>query len=75
MCKDGDSKCEIVTDGYNIESIACIIIGFIWLLGFGNRTARQLEDGGSLDNQTGWKVLNDSNQRKAKTSKNGKKTC
>ncbi|CAL8125309.1 unnamed protein product [Orchesella dallaii] len=77
VCEDGKSSCSTITDGYNIESVACIIIGFLWLFAFGRRAVQQLEgSGGGSDSQSGWRVLEDSNKN-GKKVKNGpmKKTC
>ena len=73
------SKCSIITDGYNIESIACMIIGFIWLFSFGVPAAKQLEGTGGVDSHSGYRVLDDCNSNTKSQKKSSKsplkKTC
>ncbi|XP_069115079.1 acetyl-coenzyme A transporter 1-like [Argopecten irradians] len=49
-CTSGGGKCVITTDGYFIESIVCVVIGFLWLL-WRRRKLHQLD---SLP-QSAWK--------------------
>ncbi len=41
-CEGGGGKCVTLTDGYYIESIACVIIGFVWLA-WGWKTVNKLQ--------------------------------
>jgi PAT family acetyl-CoA transporter-like MFS transporter 1 len=43
VCEDGGGKCITHIDGYYIESIACVFIGFSWLL-WKSKTVRKLQD-------------------------------
>lgn len=42
-CEGSGGKCVILTDGYYIECIVCVVLGLIWLKVLGNRT-RKLQD-------------------------------
>jgi len=77
LCKDGGSSCSTITDGYTIESIACMVVGFIWLFSFGIPAVKQLEGGEGADYHSGFKVLDNCNNKSDKKSKHTplKKTC
>ena len=44
-CEGGGGRCEVLTDGYYLESVACVIVGFLWLGCWGWRTVRRLQVG------------------------------
>lgn len=53
MCEDSGGQCDVVTDGYTIQQISCVIIGIIWLLFF-YRSINQLD----LTSNTDWLTKN-----------------
>eukprot|EP00095_Tigriopus_kingsejongensis_P011438 maker-scaffold222_size251774-snap-gene-0.27 protein:Tk11438 transcript:maker-scaffold222_size251774-snap-gene-0.27-mRNA-1 annotation:"acetyl-coenzyme a transporter 1" len=52
ICNDFGGKCVVITEGYYIESIACCVIGFIWLA-WGWGTIKRLQ-AAKLDE---WRVV------------------
>lgn len=51
VCVNGGGQCLVDVDGFYIESIICIVFGFIWFR-WGRRVIRQLED----QDESAWKV-------------------
>jgi len=43
VCTDGGGSCYTEIDGYNVLSVACCIIGFVWLC-FMHRRVKRLQD-------------------------------
>lgn len=52
LCEDGGGHCVVLTEGYYIESVACTILGFLWLL-WGWKTIKWLQ-AAKLDE---WRVV------------------
>ena len=42
-CESGGGRCETITEGYYLESVACVAVGFLWLGGWGWATVRKLQ--------------------------------
>ena len=63
LCESAGSKCVTEIEGYYIESITCVIVGFLWLALWGWRTIKRLQEASEAD----WRVVvkKDKNKRKA----------
>ncbi len=44
-CEGAGGQCKTLTDGYYVESFACVAVGLIWLLLWGRRTVERLQVG------------------------------
>ncbi|CAG0922692.1 unnamed protein product [Notodromas monacha] len=44
QCLGLGGRCEVTLDGYYIETAICVVIGFLWLQGWGRRTAKTLQN-------------------------------
>ncbi len=53
-------KCVTITEGYYIESVACAIFGFAWML-WGWRTVKRLQSADVSE----WRVVRTTKKRKA----------
>jgi PAT family acetyl-CoA transporter-like MFS transporter 1 len=40
MCSSQGGSCNVTLDGYTIQTILCILIGFIWIFSFRDTVAR-----------------------------------
>nr|CAG4639950.1 EOG090X04K8 [Daphnia pulex]SVE84813.1 EOG090X04K8 [Daphnia pulex] len=52
-CTDGGGQCIVDLDGFYVESLICIVIGFLWLR-WGRRVIHQLQS----KDESAWKVRN-----------------
>ena len=53
ICVDSGGKCNVITDGYTIQQLSCVVIGIIWLLFF-YRSINNLD----LTSNTDWLTKN-----------------
>ncbi len=56
-CEDGGGQCLVEVEGYYIESIVCVVFGFLWLIVWGWRTVKRLQDADDKE----WRVVNKAN--------------
>lgn len=52
-CESSGGKCITEMDGYYIESIVCVIFGFLWLILWGWRTVNRLQNAQEKE----WRVV------------------
>lgn len=58
-CEGLGGHCQTEVEGYYIESVVCVIIGFLWLVGWGWRTMMRLQAAPDED----WRVVVQSSKR------------
>lgn len=53
ICESSGGKCKTEIEGYYVESVCCVIIGFLWLGLWGWRTIKRLQEASEAD----WRVV------------------
>merc|ERR1712038_1462291 len=53
ICESSGGKCTTEIEGYYVESVCCVIIGFLWLGLWGWRTIKRLQEASEAD----WRVV------------------
>ena len=53
ICENAGGKCMTEIEGYYVESVCCVIIGFLWLGLWGWRTIKRLQEASEAD----WRVV------------------
>ena len=60
ICESSGGKCLTEREGYYVESICCVLIGFLWLALWGWRTIKRLQEASEAD----WRVVGKAHKRK-----------
>ena len=63
LCESEGGKCLTEVEGYYVESISCVLIGFLWLGLWGWRTIKRLQAASESD----WRVVGKKDKNKRKT--------